>query len=187
MKANKIVSIFVISMMVVSGLGLFGIGDLISGVFTQSYSRSGDDSYEENDVSSAAATITVGTHGSLQCLDDDWYKIRLTAGTDLTVTIEFNHASGDLDLEVYASDRTTLMGRSHGTTNSELVELSQLAAHQVVANDIEGALENLLLIVQQDRAFGDDAARLALLRLFDMLGDDPMVTRYRARMFNLLH
>ncbi|MGB5464620.1 MAG: co-chaperone YbbN [Sedimenticolaceae bacterium] len=63
----------------------------------------------------------------------------------------------------------------------------QLAAHQMVANDIEGALENLLLIMQKDRAFGDDAARLALLKLFDMLGDDPMVTRYRARMFNLLH
>ena len=36
-------------------------------------------------------------------------------------------------------------------------------------------------------AFGDDAARVALLKLFDMLGGDPMVTRYRARMFNLLH
>ncbi len=63
----------------------------------------------------------------------------------------------------------------------------QLAAHQVVANDIESALEHLLLIMQKDRAFGDDAARLALLKLFDMLGDDPMVTRCRARMFNLLH
>ena len=63
----------------------------------------------------------------------------------------------------------------------------QLAAHQVVANDIAGALDNLLLIMQKDRAFGDDAARIALLKLFDMLGDDPMVTRYRARMFNLLH
>lgn len=63
----------------------------------------------------------------------------------------------------------------------------QLAAHQVVVNDIAGALDNLLLIMQKDRAFGDDAARIALLKLFDMLGDDPMVTRYRARMFNLLH
>jgi len=63
----------------------------------------------------------------------------------------------------------------------------QLAAHQVMGNDIEGALDNLLLLMQRDRKFGDDAARLALLRLFDMLGDDPMITRYRARMFNLLH
>lgn len=62
-----------------------------------------------------------------------------------------------------------------------------LAACQVVGNDIAGAMENLLQIMQKDRNFGEDAARLALLRLFDMLGDDPAVTRYRARMFNLLH
>lgn len=63
----------------------------------------------------------------------------------------------------------------------------KLAACQVLANDIQGAMENLLQIMQKDRKYGDDAARLALLRLFDMLGDDPAVTRYRARMFNLLH
>jgi len=63
----------------------------------------------------------------------------------------------------------------------------QLAAHQIMDNDPQGAMENLLLVMQRDRKFGDDAARLALLKVFDMLGDDPAVTRYRARMFNLLH
>jgi len=63
----------------------------------------------------------------------------------------------------------------------------QLAALQIMGNDVQGALENLLLLMQKDRKFGDDAARLALLKVFDMLGDDPAVTRYRARMFNLLH
>lgn len=63
----------------------------------------------------------------------------------------------------------------------------QLAAQQIVANDVENAMENLLLLVQKDRQYGDDAGRLALLRLFDMLGTDPSVNRYRSRMFNLLH
>jgi len=63
----------------------------------------------------------------------------------------------------------------------------RLAAAQVLSNQSEEAAENLLLLMQKDRKFGDDAARLALLRLFDMLGDDPLVNRYRARMFNLLH
>jgi len=63
----------------------------------------------------------------------------------------------------------------------------QLAAHQVSANDVEGAVENLLQLMQRDRKFGNDAARLALLKLFDILGDDPAITRYRARMFALLH
>ena len=62
-----------------------------------------------------------------------------------------------------------------------------LAAHQVVRNDVASAAENLLTIMQQDRGFGDDAARLALLKLFDLLGEDPAVARYRGRMFNLLH
>ena len=52
---------------------------------------------------------------------------------------------------------------------------------------VENAIENLLLIVQKDRKFGEDAGRLALLRLFDMLHEDPAINRYRARMFNLLH
>jgi putative thioredoxin len=63
----------------------------------------------------------------------------------------------------------------------------RLAAHQVVRNDIDGAAENLLTLMQKDRGFGDDAARLALLKLFDLLGEDPAVARYRGRMFNLLH
>ncbi|MCP5304616.1 MAG: thioredoxin [Chromatiaceae bacterium] len=63
----------------------------------------------------------------------------------------------------------------------------QLAAHQVMAGDAQSALDNLLTIMQKDRKYGDDAARLALLQLFDMLGDDPAVTRYRAKMFALLH
>ena len=63
----------------------------------------------------------------------------------------------------------------------------RLSAQLVMANDIEQAVDNLLLIVQKDRKFGDDAGRHALLRLFDMLHEDPAVNRYRARMFNLLH
>jgi putative thioredoxin len=63
----------------------------------------------------------------------------------------------------------------------------RLAACQVLDNNIEEALENLLLLMQKDRKFGDDAARNALLKLFDMFADLPDITRYRARMFNLLH
>jgi putative thioredoxin len=63
----------------------------------------------------------------------------------------------------------------------------RLAAHQVMHNDIEGAIESLLELMQRDRGYGDDAARLALLKLFDMFADAPEITRFRARMFNLLH
>lgn len=62
-----------------------------------------------------------------------------------------------------------------------------LAAHQVLQGQVDHAAEGLLLLMQKDRKFGDDAARIALLKLFELLADDPAVNRYRARLFNLLH
>jgi putative thioredoxin len=63
----------------------------------------------------------------------------------------------------------------------------QLAAHQVMAGQFEDALENLLTLMRKDRKYGDDAARKGLLMVFDILGGDPLVSRYRSRLFNLLH
>ena len=63
----------------------------------------------------------------------------------------------------------------------------QLAAHRVKANDYEGAMELLLELMRNDRTYGDDAARKTLVKLFDLLGDDPLVGRYRARMASLLY
>ena len=63
----------------------------------------------------------------------------------------------------------------------------QLAAHLVMAERYEEALEQLFQLMQKDRKYGDDAGRKGLLMLFEVLGSDPLVTRYRSRMFNLLH
>jgi putative thioredoxin len=66
--------------------------------------------------------------------------------------------------------------------------LHQLASHKIMQNDLEGALELLLTLMQQDREYGDDAARKDMLRIFDMLGGQgELVKRYRNRMFNILH
>ncbi|MEN8175694.1 MAG: thioredoxin [Pseudomonadota bacterium] len=63
----------------------------------------------------------------------------------------------------------------------------QLAARRVMEDDLDGALEQLLTLMQKDRRYGDDAARKALVQIFDLLGDDPRVPRYRSRMMNLLY
>ena len=63
----------------------------------------------------------------------------------------------------------------------------RLAARLVTAGDPEAALEHLLTLMRQDRAYGDDAARKAMVQLFEMLGDHPAVPRYRSRMMNLLY
>lgn len=63
-----------------------------------------------------------------------------------------------------------------------------LAIKQIVDDDIEAALENLLTILQQDRHFGDDIARLTMIKVFELLGKgDPLATQYRRKMFNFMH
>ncbi len=65
--------------------------------------------------------------------------------------------------------------------------LLQLALHRVVDQDYETAMELLLQLMQKDRGFREDAGRRTLLRVFELLGDDPRVGHYRRRMASLLY
>lgn len=63
-----------------------------------------------------------------------------------------------------------------------------LGATHMDHGEYEAALDQFLEILRTDRAFNDDAARKALLSVFDMLGHDhPLVGRYRPRMSSLLY
>ncbi|NPU95149.1 MAG: tetratricopeptide repeat protein [Gammaproteobacteria bacterium] len=62
-----------------------------------------------------------------------------------------------------------------------------LAANCVLAGEPEAGMELLLEIIRRDRAFKNDGARTALLKVFDMLGADPRVATYRRRLFASLH
>ncbi len=63
----------------------------------------------------------------------------------------------------------------------------QFAVHRVLGGDYDAALEQLLTLMRDDRQYGDDAARKTLVRVFELLGDDPRVARYRGRMASLLY
>ena len=65
--------------------------------------------------------------------------------------------------------------------------LYQLALHRVVGEDYETAMEMLLQLMRDDRDYGDDAGRRALLKVFELLGDDPRVGGFRRRMTSLLY
>ncbi len=69
----------------------------------------------------------------------------------------------------------------------DLEALHQLALRKVVDQDYDTAMELLLQLMQKDRGFGDDAGRQGLLKVFELLGDDPRVSRYRSRMASLLY
>jgi putative thioredoxin len=62
-----------------------------------------------------------------------------------------------------------------------------LALRKVLDRDYDAALELLLELMHSDRTFGDDAGRRALLKVFELLGDDPRVNQYRRRMASLLY
>lgn len=64
----------------------------------------------------------------------------------------------------------------------------QLAAKRVLGEDYEGAMEQLLELLRRDRAYGDDAGRAGLLKVFELLGGGgDLVNRYRSLLFNALH
>ena len=63
----------------------------------------------------------------------------------------------------------------------------QLAARQMMNGQTEAALENLLTIMKKDRQFNDDAARKMIFKIFDSLGDHPLVANYRRKMMSLIY
>lgn len=64
----------------------------------------------------------------------------------------------------------------------------QLAVRLVVDDQIEAALEHLLVVMQKDKEFEDELARKTMIDVFDLLGKgDPVATAYRRKMFAFLH
>ncbi|QJQ96860.1 MULTISPECIES: tetratricopeptide repeat protein [Halomonadaceae] len=62
------------------------------------------------------------------------------------------------------------------------------AMRLVADGDYEAGLDMLLAVMKADRAYGEDAARKTLLRVFDALGaDHPLTVSYRRRLFALMY
>ncbi|MDZ7592439.1 MAG: pre-peptidase C-terminal domain-containing protein [Rubrivivax sp.] len=94
------------------------------------------DRFEDNDTAATATDLhdvsgTVSeTALSIETDDPDWFRFTLpSAGRPGdTVSVEFNSALGDVDLELYGSDGTTLLHSSYGNGNLEEISLAGLAA-----------------------------------------------------------
>ena len=57
----------------------------------------------------------------------------------------------------------------------------------VINSDPQAALEKFLTIVKQDRNFNDDAARKAILKVFELIGEHPIVRQYQRKLAILLN
>ena len=63
-----------------------------------------------------------------------------------------------------------------------------LGAYLIITGQEETALNLLLSVMMNDRAYKGDGARLALLSAFDLMGkDNPLTSKYRRKLFALLH
>lgn len=94
-----------------------------------------------------------------------------------------------LFFEVQAADApdATELEAKLATDPDDAEALFQLALHKVVAKNYVAAMDLLLQLMQKDRGYADDAGRRGLLKVFELLGDDPRVGEYRRRMATLLH
>lgn len=64
----------------------------------------------------------------------------------------------------------------------------QTAAQQVLADEHQAALDTLLELLSRDRTYRDDGARKAMLTVFDLLGDDHLLTKeYRKKLMSALY
>ena len=87
----------------------------------------------------------------------------------------------------HAPPLTELEARLSGDA-SDLEAHFQRAAVLLAADDISGAMEELLFIARTDRSYRHDLGRLGLLALFELLGNaHPLTRQYRQALSESLH
>ncbi|MEM0449148.1 MAG: C1 family peptidase [Methanomassiliicoccales archaeon] len=84
-----------------------------------------DDLYEENDAWSEAKPLDVKQrYSGLKALDPDWFKVWLRPGDRLRVRVDFNSSQGDLDLYLFGTDGTHLLGFSATSGGMEIANMT---------------------------------------------------------------
>jgi putative thioredoxin len=96
----------------------------------------------------------------------------------LKARLQFMGAAGE--------DEAALTARVAANEN-DLDARLKLANLLIAATRYEAGMDQLLEIVRRDRSFGDDIGRKTLLSVFNLLGGDERVSRYRRLLASVLN
>lgn len=99
-----------------------------------------DDSFGSNVGPSSAGVVSSQNYSNLICIHNDWYKIWLKPGDDLSVSISFPTRLGDLDLYLYATDGTTVLASSTTSSNTEQASTHDVALWGFYFIEVRGVL-----------------------------------------------
>jgi hypothetical protein len=69
------------------------------------------DEFEPNNSKTAAVDVAAGVHTATVCTssDEDWYAVELSRDDEISVTLDFVHDDGDLDLYLYGPVATSVL------------------------------------------------------------------------------
>lgn len=88
------------------------------------------DQFEPNQTRRTASPLRPGDYKALYCNQEDWYAVEVPAGQRLEISLQFEQAKGDLELEI-TDPRGKLIGWSRGTQNEEAAAVAPRAAGTV--------------------------------------------------------
>lgn len=79
------------------------------------------DEFEPNDTREEASEIDAGTYDGLEVPSDgsDYYAVELEEGQEITVTIRFTHADGDLEMLLYPPGEDSRFLREETSTTDD--------------------------------------------------------------------
>ncbi len=98
-----------------------------------------DDGNENDDHPNEATNTSAGTHSGLMICsgDDDYFSFDVPNGGSLTVSINFDHSEGDLDMAIFSGSQE--LDSSESTGNSESVSVSGGGSYIVQVYGYSGA------------------------------------------------
>ena len=86
-----------------------------------------------------------------------------------------------------ATEDLVALQAAHTANPADSETRYKLAIASALAGDVQSGMDHLLGLVHTAPDYNDGAPRAKLLSLFDVLGDDPLVGKYRRKLFALLH